>query len=357
MENHVLFRYHNEMGHMGSGKMIDAIRRTYWFPRIREKCEEHIRYCLKCISFSLTCGKLEGYLHPIPKGNLPFETIHIDHFGPVDKRVSFKKYILLVVDAFSKFVKLFATKTTSSKETIYYLQQFFQNYNKPKTIISDQGSAFTSQEFKDFLKEQDVQHIKIAVGSPQANGQAERINRIIALCIAKLSNNEEGQQWYKVLHEIEYSINNTVNRSTGKSPSQIIFGMNQRGPCTDRLKDLLETVDNPPNRDLSIIRNQAAQRINQSQQRQKKDYDRRHKAPRQYAKGDLVMIRNFESTPGINRKMIPQFRGPYEISKVLRNNRYVISDPSGLQNTQRPYVGVWDVSNIRPWIDSSKPTL
>lgn len=191
MENHVLFRYHNEMGHMRSGKMIDAIRRTYWFPRIREKCEEHIRYCLKCISFSPTCGKLEGYLHPIPKGNLPFETIHVDHFGPVDKRVSFKKYILLIVDAFSKFVRLFATKTTSSKETIYYLQQFFQNYNKPKTIISDQGSAFTSQEFKNFLKEQDVQHIKIAVGSPQANGQAERINRIIAPCIAKLSNNEE----------------------------------------------------------------------------------------------------------------------------------------------------------------------
>lgn len=68
------------------------------------------------------------------------------------------------------------------------------------------------------------------------------------------------------------------------------------------------------------------------------------------------MIRNFESTPGISRKMIPQFRGLYEISKVLRNNRYVISDPSGLQNTQRPYVGVWDVSNIRPWIDSNKPT-
>lgn len=59
------------------------------------------------------------------------------------------------------------------------------------------------------------------------------------------------------MHEIEYSINNTVNRSTGKSPSQIIFGMDQRGPCTDRLKDLLETVDNPPNRDLSIIRDQA----------------------------------------------------------------------------------------------------
>ncbi|EFN72343.1 hypothetical protein EAG_00324, partial [Camponotus floridanus] len=68
-----------------------------------------------------------------------------------------------------------------------------------------------------------------------------------------------------------------------------------------------------------------------------------------YEKGDLVMIRNFESTPGINKKMIPQFRGPYEISRVLRNDRYVVSDPAGCQNTQRLYSGTWDVNNLRPW--------
>lgn len=47
------------------------------------------------------------------------------------------------------------------------------------------------------------------------------------------------------------------------------------------------------------------------------------------------MIRNFDNTPGINQKMIPQFRGPYEITKILTYNRYVISDLPGLQNTQR----------------------
>jgi len=188
-------------------------------------------HCLKCISFSPISGKTEGYLHPIPKGNLPFETIHIDHFGPVDNRVSLKKYVLLVVDAFFKFVRLFATKTTNTKETVCCLLQFFQSYNKPKVIISDRGTAFTSRDFEDFLKEQDIRHIKIAVGSPQANGQAERFNRIIAPCIAKLANNKENRQWYRILPEIEYAINNTVNRSTGKSPSQLIFGIEQRGPC------------------------------------------------------------------------------------------------------------------------------
>lgn len=65
------------------------------------------------------------------------------------------------MDAFSKFVRLFATKTTYSKEVIVF-NYFFQSYNKPKTIISDQGSSFTSQEFEKFIKEQDIKRIQIA---------------------------------------------------------------------------------------------------------------------------------------------------------------------------------------------------
>jgi len=109
-----------------------------------------------------------------------------------------------------------------------------------------------------------------------------------------------------------------------------------------------------PARDLDTVHDQAAARVCLSQQRQKRDYDRRHKAPRKYEEGDLIMIRNFDSTPGINKKLIPQFRGPYQISKILRNNRYV-SDPPGCQNTQRPYVGTWDVDNLRPWINDRDP--
>jgi len=56
------------------------------------------------MSFSPRSGRPEGFLHLIPKGNVPFEIIYIDHFGPVDKRIACKKHILVVIDAFSKFV-------------------------------------------------------------------------------------------------------------------------------------------------------------------------------------------------------------------------------------------------------------
>lgn len=44
-----------------------------------------------------------AFLNPIPKGKIPFSTCHIDHFGPIDPKISVKKHILLVIDGFTKF--------------------------------------------------------------------------------------------------------------------------------------------------------------------------------------------------------------------------------------------------------------
>lgn len=67
---------------------------------------------------------------------------------------------------------------------------------------------------------------------------------------------------------------------------------------------------------------------------------RKRKKPKKYEKSDLVMIKNFDNAFGVSKKMIPQFHGPYEIAKALRNNRYIIIDPLEFQNTQRLYKGI-----------------
>jgi len=70
MESHVLYKYHDQMGHLGIEKTLDMILKSYWFPNARRKVEEHISNCLKCISFSPQQGKKEGYLNCIPKGQI-----------------------------------------------------------------------------------------------------------------------------------------------------------------------------------------------------------------------------------------------------------------------------------------------
>lgn len=349
LESQVIRKYYDKLGHVGSEKTLDNIVHTYWFSNMHRKIKQHIESCLKCIAFSPVSGKSEGLLHTIPKGEIPFATLHIDHLGPMTKIHSAKKrYIFRVIDGFTKFIKLFATKTTNTAEVIGCLTTYFKHYSRPTQIISDRGSSFTSKEFERFMQANNIQHVKIATASSQANGQIERMNRFIVPMIAKLAA-ERNQQWYDVLTDVEFACNNTISRTTGQTPSMLLFGVRQRGNAIDSLKDYIES-EQVVTRDLPNMRKDANRRIEQVQVENEKYYNRRHKNARKYDVGDKVMIRNFVTQPGVTTKLIPRYKGPYEVIKVLRNDRYILSDIEGFQISQTPYKGTWHVSNMKPWL-------
>ncbi|EFN72529.1 Pro-Pol polyprotein, partial [Camponotus floridanus] len=108
--------YHDEMGHVGIDKTIHGILSHYWFPCLKLRVKEYIENCVKCLSFSLVGGKPEGELEIFEKIALPLHTIHLDHFGPLEATAYGYKYILVVVDAFTKFTWLFPTKSTTTDE-------------------------------------------------------------------------------------------------------------------------------------------------------------------------------------------------------------------------------------------------
>lgn len=116
----------------------------------------------------------ETHLYPLLK---TLEILHVDHFGPFQKFENNYKHIL--VDAYTRFIWLFSTKSTGSKETIKYLQSIIDTFGKPLNIVSDRGTAFTSKEFEEFIKLNGIHHRQVAVAAPWANGIAERTNRFL----------------------------------------------------------------------------------------------------------------------------------------------------------------------------------
>jgi len=168
---------------------------------LKEKYVAHIEIFLERVALSPKSGKGQGFLNSIPKGSKPFELIHIDHYGIVDSSRA-KKLIFVVVDGFTKFVRLYSTKSTSTREVITALKDYFRAYSRPKCIISDRGSSFTSKDFEEFMEEYNVKHIKIATGSLQANGQVKRINRSLGPIIAKLVDQSKRVYWDNFIDKI-----------------------------------------------------------------------------------------------------------------------------------------------------------
>jgi len=64
----------------------------------------YIDNCLKCIVFSSKPGKSESLLKLVDKNNVPFHTIHVDHYGPLNPTKGNYRHIFIIVDAFSKFL-------------------------------------------------------------------------------------------------------------------------------------------------------------------------------------------------------------------------------------------------------------
>lgn len=301
MEENVIRANHEEIGHQGINKTLEYISRIYWFPDKKQKIQNYIGKCLKCITYATNANRIEGKLHCPPKGNVPFYCLHIDHFGPLDKTKHRHKFIFEVIDAFTKFVKFYPTVSTNADEVIRHLKTYFSTYSKPRQIVSDRGSAFTSNKFKEFMAENGIRHVLIATATPHANGQIERINRSVTPMLAKLSTSLHS--WSNCLADVEYTFNNSVNRSTGDTPSRLLFGTNQVGPINDDLRCILEDQLSKE-RDLEKIRENAVSKIHTANEKNRSYYDERHKPPIQYSVGDYVMIKNVDVTPGTKKKII-----------------------------------------------------
>lgn len=350
MESNVIRTCHDDLGHVGIDKVVDNIAKVYWFPRVREKVREHILNCLKCIEFSPPSGKAEEYLHSIPKENLrscPFATIHFDHLGPLEKTGKGYRHLLVIIDAFTKFVRLYPCKSTTTEETLRHLYDYFRAYSRPTRLISDRGTCFTSDAFKECLKSDSIEHVLVAVGTPRANGQVERFNKMITPMLAKLS--ETPSKWDLVLERIEFSINNTFCRATNETPARLLFGLPQRGRSNDLLRELIN-LSFDEKRDFDSLRDSARIKIDEAQRKGAERYNLRRKVARKYNVSDYVEIRNVETTAGINKKLVPRFKGPYVVKKVLDCDRYVVVDIDGFQLTQRPSTGILAPDQMRPYM-------
>ena len=152
--------------HPGVVRMKAIARSTVWWPGVDKDIEEKVRTCQQC---QVNQKSPLAPMHPWEWPKRPWARIHIDHLGPFQG-----KTILVVVDAYSKWIESVIVPSTSSQATIKALRNMFATHGIPETIVSDNGSGFTSCEFGDFTRKNGIQHIKSAPYHPASNCLAER---------------------------------------------------------------------------------------------------------------------------------------------------------------------------------------
>ena len=119
-------------------------------------------------------------MHPWEWPKRAWSRIHIDYAGPIKG-----KMILVIVDAHSKWIEALTVNAATSNATIGKLQSVFTTHGLPEVIVSDNGTAFSSEEFKAFVQKNGIRHLTSAPYHSASNRLAERAVQTLKSALKK----------------------------------------------------------------------------------------------------------------------------------------------------------------------------
>ena len=111
--------------------------------------------------------------------HVPFAVWGLDMVGPLKGGSHKKKYLLVMVDKFTKWIKAKPVKIAEAGLVIDFISGVVHRYGVLHNIITDNGSNFTADEVKTWCGNMGLKLDYASIYHPQTNGQVERANGLI----------------------------------------------------------------------------------------------------------------------------------------------------------------------------------
>jgi hypothetical protein len=158
-------------------------------------------------------------------GNYPMESVSVDTIGPLPMDSFGNKYILVIIDNFTKYSMLYPTATTTAVSFVQALINHIGIFGFIKFLRTDGGSQFTAdvcQELSSYLK---FSHLIVLPYHHSGNGLVERRNREINKHLrAMVLSDRISSEWSTYLPLVQRIANSHFDSSIGTTPTQLLFG-------------------------------------------------------------------------------------------------------------------------------------
>jgi hypothetical protein len=220
----------------------------------------------------------------------------------------------------------------------------------PHSIITDNGTNFTAEEFKDFCSDQGIKLNYASVSHPQSNGQVEKANGLVCKGIKKrlrVPLRRAAGAWVEELPSVLWSLRTTPNRSTKYTPFFMVYGAEAVMPsdikfdaprvvaydesdAEEALEDDMDTLDEA--RDIALTRTAVYQQ-------DLRNYHGRRLRPRAFAPGDLVLRLKQKKV----HKLASPWEGPYIVTEAIGGGAYRLKDSKTGAVCSNP----WNVAQLR----------
>lgn len=264
-----------------------------------------------------------------------------DFYGNLPVSRGGVQYIFVIIECWSKYVKLFPVKKANTETVIKCFENYFEDIGKPKRVLTDNGSQFISYEFKNFLKEHEVKHVLISKYNPKSNPSERVMKELGRLCQTYCS--EKHTLWAKLITEFQSILNEIPHLSTGMSPTEIL-GRKFIG------EPLLKYFDWPPTEKVTNmnIQSDVERNLTKAGEHRLRKLNKDASLPG-YTIGDLVLIKTHNQSSNLKKqthKFFQRWEGPYVISDIPHPKAVFLKNVH--DDGEK---GLYNVDTIKPYID------
>jgi hypothetical protein len=193
MRSEIIKQMHASLlsGHLGRKRTIHKILQQFYWYELRHDVMMSLKRCDTCAANKTPPKHPRASMGDMRTG-APMDRLCTDIMGPFPLTPRGNRYVLVVTDAFSKWVEIFPVpdQTASTCSTII-LNEVISRFGCPYDLHSDQGRNFESNIFKDLCRLLSIRKTRTSPRHPQCNGQTERFNLTLARMIRSFLKGEQ----------------------------------------------------------------------------------------------------------------------------------------------------------------------
>ena len=198
---------------------------------MQRKAQDYMKKCDQCQRYAPNIHQLGGVLNPL-SSLWPYAQCDLDIMGPFPKAARNKRWLLVGIDYFSKWVELEPLSNIRDVDAKRFLWKNIVTWFRiPHTFVSDNGLQFDSKVFIRYCCELHIKNRYLTPVYPQGNRQAETINKVIVNGLKKRLDDSKGK-WVEKLPHVLWTYRTTPCKSTGETP----FSMTYRAKAVNPLE-------------------------------------------------------------------------------------------------------------------------
>lgn len=319
-------------GHFYFWKTVTRAKRYFSWAGMTKDVKIHCRACQVCATRKVAGRHQRAEMRHYDVG-LPMEEISLDLMGPFPESSAGNKYVVVLVDSFSKWVEAYPIPNIEAKTVAEkVVMEFISRFGVPHTIKSDRGRQFECELFSEMCRLLEVEHRMSTPFHPQGNSKCERMVKVVGNLISSYC--RDYKEWDANLPLLTLAYRSTVHEVTGFTPSYIMTGREvllpldiMTGVQEDEGRKHLPAYVEELKARLHQCFTEVRQHLRRAAERQKRYYNL-HAHGDQHSRGDLVYLKETTRKKGVSPKLAPKWRGPYIIAARFGTVYEVLVSPT-----------------------------